>query len=51
MEKLLEVYKREDFNIIDIQLDDEFFKVMDLFLEIQDPPIEINYAAAQEIFL
>ena len=42
------VYKKCGFNITEIHCDNEFYKVMDQFLQGQDPPIKINYAAAQE---
>ena len=47
MDKLLAVYKRGGFNITKINFDNEFFKVMDPFLEKQDPTIKMNYSAAQ----
>ena len=48
MDKLVSIYKKGGFNITEIHCDNEFCKVMDPFLVKQDPPIKMNYAAAQE---
>jgi hypothetical protein len=46
--ELLAVYKRGEFNITEIHCDNEFRKVMDPLSVRQNPPIKMNYAAAQE---
>jgi hypothetical protein len=48
MDKLLVLYKRGGFTISKIHCNNEFRKVMDPLLARQDPPITMNYAAAQE---
>jgi hypothetical protein len=48
MNKLLALYKRGGFTISEIHCDNQFCKVMDPLLARQDPPITMNYAAAQE---
>jgi hypothetical protein len=48
MNELLALYKRGGFTISEIHCDNEFCKVMDPLSARQDPPITMNYAAAQE---
>jgi hypothetical protein len=48
VDELLGIYKRGGFNITGIHCDNEFRKVMDPLSARQDPPIKMNYAAAQE---
>jgi hypothetical protein len=48
MDELLAIYKRGGFDITEIHCDNEFCKVMDPVSARQDPPITMNYAAAQE---
>jgi hypothetical protein len=48
MNELLALYKRGGFTISEIHSDNEFCKVMDPLSARQDPPISMNYAAAQE---
>jgi hypothetical protein len=48
MNELLALYKRGGFTISEIHCDNEFRKVMDPLSARQDPPITMNYAAAQE---
>jgi hypothetical protein len=46
--ELLALYKKGGFNITAIHCDNEFRKVMDPLSAREDPPIAMNYAAAQE---
>jgi hypothetical protein len=48
IDELLALYKRGGFTISEIHCDNEFRKVMDPLSARQDPPIKMNYAAAQE---
>jgi hypothetical protein len=48
MDDLLALYKRGGFTISTIHCDNEFCKVLDQLSARQDPPIMMNYAAAQE---
>jgi hypothetical protein len=48
IDELLAVYKRGEFNITEIHCDNEFRKVMDPLSVAQNPPIKMNYVAAQE---
>jgi hypothetical protein len=48
MNKLVTIYKKGGFNITDIHCDNAFRKAMDPSLAGQTPPIQMNYASAQE---
>jgi hypothetical protein len=48
MKELVTVYKKRRFKITDIHCHNEFRKAMDPFSAGQTPPIQMNYASAQE---
>jgi hypothetical protein len=48
LDEIVRLYKHGQFQITEIHCDNEFHKVMDPFSVKQDPPIRVNYAAAQE---
>jgi hypothetical protein len=49
MDEIKTLYKRRGFNIVEINCNYEFHKAMDDYLSKQDPPIKMNYAAAQHV--
>ena len=48
MKEVYDIYKKGGFTIIEIHCDNVFHKAMDSFASEQNPPIQMNYAAAQE---
>ena len=48
LDEVLATYKKGGFTLAEVHCDNEFRKVMDKFVTKHNPPIRVNYAAAQE---
>ena len=48
MDEIKTLYKQGGFNVTQIHCNNEFHKAMNNFSAIQQPPIKMNYASAQE---
>ena len=48
MDELMTIYKKGQFTITGVHCDNEFHKLMDSYAGKQNPPIDVNYASANE---